>query len=182
MMKDIFGFNFLGMRTTFTLSALVGSVVLLIIMTMAALFLTELTLLNAIIAAIGATLIHWINETIHLYGHFLAAKRVGYPSTGAKLWAVVGMICYPEDEVELPAQTHIKRAIGGPILSLVVSILFAILAVLLWSNTGILRFLLGYAVFGNFALLAIGPFLLPIRTSFLETDGGTILHWMKKKQ
>lgn len=182
MMKDIFGFNFLGMRTTFTLSALVGSVVLIVILTGAALFLTELTLLNAIIAAIGTTVIHWLGEIVHQYGHFWAAKRVGYPATGTKLWSVIGTTRYPKDEPELPAQTHIKRALGGPMISAIASVVCIILAVLFWSNTGIIRFLLGFAVFSNVGIFALGPFLLPVKTKYLETDGGTILYWLRRKE
>jgi hypothetical protein len=180
MMRDIFTFHFLDMRTTISLSALVGSLLLIVIFTVAALFLTELTLLNAVIAAIGATLIHWFSETIHQYGHFWAAKRVGYPARGMKLWAVLGTTRYPKDEPELAAQTHIRRAIGGPIMSAVVSLVCVILALLFWSNAGIVRFLLGFAVFGNIGIFTIGPFLLPVRTKYLETDGGTILYWMRQ--
>lgn len=182
MMKDIFAFNFLGMRTAFTPSALLGSVFLIVVVTIAALFLTELTLPTAILGAVIATLIHWVGEVIHMYGHFVAAKQTGYPSTGVKLWAVIGIIRYPRDEPELAPNIHIRRALGGPIINAIVLVICIILAVLFWSNPGLPRFLLGFAVFSNI-LFSVGALFPPIyiESQNLATDGGTIMYWMRKK-
>ena len=67
-------------------------------------------------------------------------------------------------------------------ISAIASVICIILAVLFWSNTGIIRFLLGFAVFSNVGIFALGPFLLPVKTKYLETDGGTILYWLRRKE
>ena len=116
-----------------------------------------------------------------MYGHFTAAKMVGYPSTGTKFWGVIGTILYPRDEPELPANTHIRRAIGGPIANSIVLVICIILAVLFWSNAGLIRFLLGFSIFASI-MFSFGALFPPIymEDRNLATDGGTILHWLRQ--
>jgi len=180
MMKNIFSFNFLGMPVTFTLSAFIGSDVLIVLIIIVALLLTELSLPTAILAACIAVLIHWLCEIIHMYGHFIAAKQTGYPSRGVNLWGVIGTILYPRDEPELAPNIHIRRALGGPIANAIVLVICIILAVLFWSNAGLPRFLLGFAIFSNI-VFSVGA-LTPISIGSIEIDGGTIMRWMRKKQ
>lgn len=178
--KTILDFNFLGMRVTADRTVLYGSAVIFLIAAGLAYFLAKLTVLDSIFAGILATLLHWLGEIIHQYGHFLAAKAVGHPMNGLRLWTVLGMSLYPKDEGELPAGIHIRRALGGPAISFVVLLIGIALWYFVGSFSPMLNFLLLWII-GEQILIYAGGALLPINFSWLTVDGGTILYWLRKK-
>src|SRR5688500_8535132 len=96
--KTILDFNFLGMRVTADKTILYGSAVIFLIAAVLAYFLAKLTVLDSIFAGVLAVFLHWLGEIIHQYGHFLAAKAVGHPMIGVRLWTVLGMSLYPKNE------------------------------------------------------------------------------------
>jgi hypothetical protein len=78
-------------------------------------------------AAVGAgvTAIHWLSEVVHQYGHAAAARATGYPMRRMTFSWVLSQSGYPKDEPELPPETHIQRALGGPIANVAAGLLFA---------------------------------------------------------
>lgn len=179
MNKTIFRFKFFDMPVSFTRSAQYGTLILVIICTILALFFTDLTPLDALIAGILATVIHWLSDFFHQYGHFFAAKMVGKPSIGLRTWWVLGTTRYPQDEGELLPQTHIRRAIGGPMMSLIVLILFLLLGAFFWSMGGMLQFLIAWGIFINLAVFTVGA-LIPLTIGGFNTDGATLLEQWRK--
>ena len=85
---------------------------------------------------------------------------------------------YPRDEPELAPAIHLRRAIGGAILSGVVGIILLVLAAMFWRVGGMLRFWLGYALFLDIVVMTFGAFI-PIKLGNFMTDGATILHYMR---
>ena len=65
-------------------------------------------------------LLHWLADLLHQAGHAIAARSTGYPMSGLRLWFLLSSGLYPLDEPELPVRTHVRRALGGPIMSLIV--------------------------------------------------------------
>jgi hypothetical protein len=177
----VFSFKFGSIPVSVTRSAVIGTVVLVVILTIAALSLTHLTPLNSFIAAIIGTALHWFGCLVHQYGHFVTAKRTGYPATSARLWTILGTVLYPPNEPVLPPGIHIQRALGGPIASLILAVISGvIITVWLWSISEFSRFVSTFVLIDYIGLFAVGSLFPPLTFSFLTTDGGTI--WQQVRQ
>jgi hypothetical protein len=98
--------------------------------------------------------------------------------TGIRLgkWALLGTSLYPADEQALPAAVHIRRALGGPIGSLLVSLVAAVAALALRTGGGVLWWVGVFLFLDNLVLLTLGAFL-PLGF----TDGSTLLRWWGKQ-
>jgi hypothetical protein len=181
LMKDtIFNFNFLGLRYSVAKSALYGSALVWLVATILAYFLAHLTILDSIIAGVLATILHWLGEIVHQYGHYLASKAVEHPMIGVRLWAIIGSSLYPKEEGELPAGIHIRRALGGPAISFVVLIISAAVWYFVGSYSPMTNFLLLWIVWEQILIYALAA-LLPIKIGDFAVDGGTILYWLRKR-
>jgi hypothetical protein len=130
--------------------------------------------LTAILGGLAATVIHHLCELIHQAGHAILARRVGYPMIGVTYWTALGKSVYPKDEPELPARVHVRRAVGGPILSLMVG-LVALLAVFLLPERGVWTLLLWFFALDMLIVFTLGA-LLPLGF----TDGSTLLKWVPR--
>ncbi len=170
-----------GLKISATPSAIIGSIVLWLLLTVAALALTNLSLLSAILAGFITMLLHWVFEIIHQMGHARAAKQTSYPMLGVRLYILLGASLYPTDEPELPANVHIRRALGGPKISLVVLAIATVILLLVWSSAGdFVRMLALFAFLDNLLVFTVGsviPFPFP---KLLENDGVTLMRWWGK--
>ncbi len=119
---------------------------------------------------LGAVLIHYFAELLHNVGHAIAARSTGYPMSGIRLWyAFIGSL-YPKDEPELSSRIHVTRALGGPILSLILALaMWGVLQVIPYANE-IWQWWLRFFFWDNLLILGLGAFL-PLGF----TDGSTIL-------
>lgn len=174
MNKTIFRFNFFDMPVSVPRSAQIGILILVIICTALAVYFTDLTPLDSLIAGILATVIHWLSDFLHQYGHFMAAKWSGKPSSGLRLWWILGTIRYPRDEGDLPPALHIRRAIGGPVMSMLVLIVFLLLWNMVGSYSPMAGFLLAWGIFVQLVVFTLGA-LTPVSIGNFNTDGATIL-------
>ncbi len=97
--------------------------------------------------------------------------------TGVRLWFIFGASEYPADEPELPASMHLRRALGGPMVSLVVSAALAPLAWYFWSAeewlpTGWLAVM----TFADSLIFSVGAFV-PLGFN----DGSSILRALRSR-
>ncbi len=130
---------------------------------------------ESILLGFAATLLHWVFEFIHSLGHAFAANGTGYPMTGITfgVLAVFAITLYPEDEPELPPAIHIRRALGGPMINGLLSIVFLLLLPVWRGNW----FWLGmFALFENIFVYTLQVFL-PLGFN----DGSTILRNLLRK-
>jgi hypothetical protein len=120
------------------------------------------------------SLLHYLSEVIHNIGHNVAARRTGHPMTGVRLGTFLffGTSLYPNDEPTLSGKIHIRRALGGPVMS----ILVGALGLLLPTSNGIFYALIWFLAIDNLFILGLGS-LLPLGF----TDGSTILYWRGKE-
>ena len=81
---------------------------------------------------------------------------------------------YPADEPDIPTEIHIRRALGGPIRSFILSVVFGIITLLLPQGTYQWWAALFFAA-DNFLVFTVGS-LLPLGF----TDGTTLLRWLRK--
>src|SRR5215216_1042960 len=75
----------------------------------------------AIAAGLVSVLLHWGSDIVHQLGHARVARAVGHPMIGIRLWGMLSASVYPSDEGSLPASVHIRRALGGPPASLLLT-------------------------------------------------------------
>ncbi len=123
----------------------------------------------AIVFGSLAIVFHWFSTLVHQLGHVWAGRRVGYAATGIQFWWIFSSTLYPADEPALPTTIHLQRALGGPALNLLLTILAATLSFALLSVGGFAwRFA---AVLAVQNLLAFIVGFLPLGF----TDGSTLL-------
>ncbi|HZQ05739.1 MAG TPA: hypothetical protein VFD70_04115 [Anaerolineae bacterium] len=161
-----------GLEISAKSSALVGFIVVWIVLSAIGLFLLKLSPIESFVGGFIGACLHWLSELIHNFGHAIAAQRTGYPMSGIRFANVLGFSRYPKDEPPLPAQIHIRRALGGPAISFVVTII-ALLILLAVQNGGGLAFWLAVWFFlDNLLVFSLGA-LLPLGF----TDGSTLVKY-----
>ena len=155
-----------------------GTIVLWIALSGVGVLMLELPFSQAIGGGLVATLLYWVSDIVHHLGHAYAARRTGYPMVGVRLgkYLIFGTSLYPEDEEPLPAAIHIRRALGGPIGSLVFTVVTGIIALVLYPVGGVVWWIALFVCLTNFFMFTIGPFF-PLGF----TDGSTILEWWGKR-
>jgi hypothetical protein len=124
-----------------------------------------------------AMLIHFFSEWWHQLGHSQTAEQTGYPMTGMEFVGPIALSQYPENEGVLSAEVHIQRALGGPIFSLVLTIVSGLIALILRPLGGPALVLAYFSIADNFLVFTIGA-LMPLGF----TDGSTLLHWVGRRQ
>ncbi|HEU5104138.1 MAG TPA: hypothetical protein VFU22_34210 [Roseiflexaceae bacterium] len=164
-----------GLRLTAGPSAIVGSAVLWVILGNIAWWLGA-SAGAAILGGLVAVLLHWASNIVHQLGHARAARSTGHPMIGIRLWWLLTASIYPRDEGQLPAAVHIRRALGGPIASLLLTLVAAVAALALRSAGGPIWWLAVFVFLDNLLVLTIGAFL-PLGF----TDGSTLLYWWGKR-
>lgn len=122
---------------------------------------------------------HWLACVVHHYGHFRAAQMVGYPMRYVILWGLLGTDIYPRDEGSLPGAIHIRRAFGGPIASLLLSLASGVLAGILYFTVDEAAWFVYFLFLDALLVFTIGAFL-PLKFIGIETDGDTLMKWWGK--
>lgn len=137
-------------------------------------FFLNFPLFGALWAGFAAALLHYVSALWHQLSHAIAARRTGYPMSGIQFWGALSTSLYPTGEGELPKQIHIRRALGGPVGSLILTIVAGLLALVLFPTGVAVGWVLVFLFFDNLFMFTLGA-LLPLGF----TDGSTLLHWMR---
>lgn len=159
-----------GLQLTASLSVLAGIVAIWVIAAAGANLLLDIPHDEALIGGLACAILHILSEILHQFGHAWAARRTGYPMSGIHLWLALGTSVYPPDEGTLPPSVHIRRALGGPMGSFLVTIVAAIIALFLrpWDQTP--GWIAAFFFLDNLLTFTLGAFL-PLGF----TDGSTLL-------
>ena len=174
-MKSIHLGKLFGLQIGILPLAFVGTLTLWIVFTVIARSGFNIPFSESLLMGFIATLLHWTFELVHSLGHAYAAKRTGYPMTGITFGtlAIFAITRYPKDEPELPPSIHIRRALGGPIINGLLSIIFLLLLPF-WSGNW---FWLGmFALFENLFVYTLQVFV-PLGFN----DGSTVLRNLRRK-
>ena len=163
-----------NIRITVTPLCVVSYLILIPPLTWLGMILRNLSLAEGLIASIFIIDLMFVTENIHQFGHAWAAKSVGYPMIGIRHFSWFSGSIYPKDEPPLPPQTHIKRALGGFWINILIGLALAPLALYLWTLNGVAAFTVAATFVWNFFVLGLGA-LLPIDFNGFTVDGGTIL-------
>ena len=161
-----------GLEISAKPNALFWALVLWVVLSAIAFYVVRLPFLDSLFGGLVGVILHYVSEVAHHLGHAGAARSTGYPMRGMRFWGLIASSLYPKDEPPLPAQIHIRRALGGPTISFVVTVI-ALLILLAVRNGGGLTFWLALWFFlDNLLVFFLGAFL-PL--SF--TDGGTLVKY-----
>ena len=125
---------------------------------------------------LAGLILHWFSELTHQFGHAVAARRAGYPMTGLRLWGVLSTTLYPTDEPALPAEIHIRRALGGPIASLGLTVLAWALMLVARPAGGPIWWLAIFFFTENLLVFTLQAFI-PLGFN----DGATLWHWLRRR-
>jgi len=124
----------------------------------------------------------FIFEWLHQWGHAVAARRTGYPMIGIHFFSLFSASQYPPDEPPLPPILHIRRALGGFWINLLIGLLLGAAALNLWSGGGALGWFTAVNAVWNFFILGLGA-LVPINMpGVLINDGASLLHYWRLLQ
>ncbi len=165
-----------GLNLTFSTSAVAGILLVWVLNAGAGHYVFHVAFWPALLGGLIASVLHVWSEVFHQLGHATAARATGYPMIGIKLWWMLGTSVYPPDEPPLKAAVHIRRALGGPSASALLTLLALVLWLLLrvatpdWSWVGLV-FLVD-----NLLFFTLGS-LLPLGF----TDGSTLLRWLPRR-
>jgi len=165
-----------GVKITARPSAIIASIALWAIATEVATAFFHASLAAGIVQGMIVTLLHWLSDLLHQAGHAIAARSTGYPMTGLRLWYLLSSGLYPLDEPELPARTHVRRALGGPIMSLIVTVIAGVIAWLMGSAGSPYTWIAVFAFLDNLLIFTLGAFL-PLGF----TDGSTLLRLWRNR-
>ncbi|MBM4422119.1 MAG: hypothetical protein FJ030_01850 [Chloroflexi bacterium] len=138
---------------------------------------------DALLAGALSAVMMFLCENLHQWGHSRAARRLGHPMIGVHHFSLFSFCVYPPDEPPLPPSVHIRRALGGFWINLLIGLLLVPASITLWPTGGAIGWLTAFTAFWNGAVLGLGA-LLPIDIPGVFTiDGGTILRcWREMKR
>ncbi|HYP41954.1 MAG TPA: hypothetical protein VEX13_16470 [Chloroflexia bacterium] len=164
-----------GLSLSAAPSALIGSLVLWVLLSAVGLLLLKLSPVEVLLLSLAGVILHWVSDVLHQFGHAWAARQTGHPMIGVRLWWLLTSSVYPPDEPQLPRSVHTRRALGGPIASLLVGALAALPLLAIPTGTGPWWLALFFCL-DNLLVLGLGAFL-PLGF----TDGSTLLKLYSKK-
>jgi hypothetical protein len=173
--KDIRIGRLAGMEVSMAPTAQVCSVALFAVVFIATFVVLHFSLQSAVVGSALVVVLHFGSEVLHNYGHFRAARGGGHPMTGVTLVWLLGRSDYPADEGELPPAVHVKRALGGPKFSAMVSVVLAVLAFISYQLYVPLHWVVIVIAADNLLVFTLGAF---IPLGF--TDGSTLLRYAGK--
>jgi hypothetical protein len=129
----------------------------------------------ALLFGLLCTLFHWLADLVHQLGHARAARSTGFPMTGVRAWFIFSQSLYPEDEEPLPGSVHTRRALGGPIASILFGAVTGVAAWLVFPISDLVGWALIVMTLDSWLVFGFGAFL-PLGF----TDGSTLLAWWGK--
>lgn len=156
-------------------SALFGFLLLWSVLSWLAFNVLRLTFGEALVGGFICALLHFLSELLHQLGHAGAARRTGYPMRGVRFVYVLGVSLYPKDEPALSGKIHIRRALGGPVVSFVLSVIAFLILLIAQNYGGALYWVALWFLLDNFFVFFLGAFL-PLGF----TDGNSIYKWWGK--
>jgi hypothetical protein len=179
-----------GLETTFTPLFWPSYAALAVVAAVLARWLVRLPVSLAIVAGCLSAVLFLLYEWLHQLGHAFAARRVGHPMTGLRFFNLFSGGQYPPDEPALPARLHVRRALGGFWVNVVIGLLWLPLVFKVWPvgreilppDASLIAWVAGFSAFVNLVILGLGA-LLPLKIPGGGlNDGATLLHyWLESR-
>jgi len=167
-----------GLRLSATPVAVFGSILLVALLSGIAIRALNLPVGESLFGSLLAVMLHWVSALAHHLGHAWAARQTGYPMIGIRLGTlgVLATSVYPPEEPSLPARIHIRRALGGPIGSLLFSLVALAVALVFRAVNSSLAWVGIFFFLDNLLVFTLGVF---VPLGF--TDASTLLQWWSQR-
>jgi hypothetical protein len=169
-----------GLKISFIGNVVPCMLFLWAVLSAVAYFLLDIPPALAILGGLLGTVAHALLELFHQFGHASAARKTGYPMKGVRYWMLLAGSIYPKDEPELPAKTHIRRALGGPIWSTLLTLVLIVPVVITFNEGGDVKWLFLWVLLDNIAVFNLGVWI-PLESVGIETDASTILRYWPQR-
>lgn len=174
-MKTIQLGKIMGTFISAKMPAIISSLILWLVLGAAGYYLFDLSAAAAVGGGLAGTALHWLSDLLHQLGHVRAARRTGWPMQRLHFhWFLIASF-YPRNEPELPAAIHVRRALGGIPVSLLLSLVGLLLMLVLRTTGGLPLILSQFFFWENLLVFGLGA-LLPLGF----TDGSTLLKWVPR--
>lgn len=176
MPKSIHLIHIAGLDVRARPFAFLAFVLMWIVLSALGIFLLDLPPFTAFWGGLAGTALQYASELWHQLGHAVAARWTGYPMSGVTFLGPLALSRYPANEGELPGKIHIRRALGGPVASAILTVFTGSLFIAQsGSSPGVLYWLALITFLDNLLVFTFGA-LLPLGF----TDGSTLLNWWGK--
>ncbi len=139
-------------------------------------FVLGMSLAEALVCAAACGLLHFAGELWHNLGHAAAARCAGHPMIGVTFWGLLAASRYPAEEGQLPPAVHIRRALGGPLGSALLTALAGPAWLALQTAPRPFYWVSLFFFLDNLLVYSLGAFL-PLGF----TDGSTLLYWLRQR-
>ena len=169
--------RFAGLKFSAKQSTIVAFLILWAALALISILVIRLPILGGIVGGLLSALLHYVASLWHHLGHATSARLTGYPMSGVLFWGLLATSIYPPKERKLPPQVHIRRALGGPVASALMSLVAAILVLILRPVGGSIWWVAIFFFLDNLLVFTLGA-LIPLGF----TDGSTLLHWSKQRK
>ncbi len=163
-----------GLKLSSDRTALPCTLGLWLVLSVAAGLILRLPVVESLLVGLTATALHWFSGLWHDAGHVIAARLTGHPMIGLRLWTLFAINVYPPTEGELPAKIHVQRALGGPIASAILTMIFAGLLAISTQVT-VPWWLMLFGFLENLFVMTLQAFL-PLGFN----DGVTLWKWVPR--
>lgn len=174
--------KFFGLELTFTRAAFYWHLGLALVSAALAYWLLGLNP-GALTAGALSAGVFFVSELLHQFGHALAARLVGHPMRGIHFFSLFAASVYPADEPPLPRGLHVRRALGGFWVNVVIGLALLPFALRAWPQGGVGAWVLAFGVVANLFVLGLGAFLpITVPGGTGGTDGAMLLHLWREAQ
>ena len=187
-MRSIIVGPILGLRTTLLPLFWPSYTAVAVLAAVLARVLVRLPIGLALVAGGLSALLFLVCEWLHQFGHSVAARAVGHPMLGIRFFNLFSASEYPADEPALPAPTHVRRALGGFGVNVVIGLLLLPVTLRLWphgreilpATVSLVAWLAGFGMVINLLVLGLGA-LVPLKIPGGGlNDGATLLkYWLE---
>ncbi len=126
-------FTLFGVRWTATPLAwmsLVAQIGLGVVVSVVATFITGGTLVSGLLLGVLWGILITLTASLHSIGHILGGLYVGSPMQENLVTASRQVNIYRHDPATLPSRIHLGRALGGPLLNIIVGLIVLLLLAL----------------------------------------------------
>jgi len=188
MRASLAAFRLFGLRVSISPAGALSFAALVVVTAWLAGWWLHLPLAAAVLAGVLSVLIFFVSELLHQLGHAWAASRTGYPMTGIHFFLMLAASIYPPDEPVLAPSLHVRRALGGFWVNVVVGLLVVPAALALWPRgtellptlPSLLAWVAAFTAVTNILVLGLGALIpLPLPGGGV-TDGGTLLKYWRR--
>jgi hypothetical protein len=179
-MKSFSLFSLFGIKVTISAGGIISFVVSIPVVAWLGASLFPLNFGAALLAGLLGAVSIYVFDVLHQLGHAYVARRLGHPMMGMHFNSIFSAGVYPPDEPPLPRHIHVKRALGGFWVNVLIGLFLLPYGFFLSFKGGVAGFVVVFTALYNLFVLGLGAFLPIDIPGVLTTDGGTLWNYWRE--